>query len=229
MLFLVGVQPKVGRLVRVPFSRYPREVERVEGAPEAAPAFVRVAAQIDVLLLGEDGWQLGGGEPRRLQGEDRLAFHPRQGDLGEAPVRAQICIRAERDHHTARAQLAIERPLPALAADDPLLGIEVEEDRRVVPFGEPPRDLLGQVVVARAVADEDRAHRPRWLTDPAPSRLSPITMDRDGAREAFGRVTVPEQISQGVEFPRIAPRIERVRFRSPYATPFSHAFASMLR
>ena len=50
-------------------------------------------------------------------------------DLGEAPLRGQVGVGAERDHRAAGAQLGVERSLPAHPGLDALLRVEVEEDR----------------------------------------------------------------------------------------------------
>lgn len=162
MLFLIGAKAQVGRLAGIPVARCAQKLQRLQGSPQPGESLFRTSAQIDELPLAEDGGHHGlGGKGVALQGDDMLAFHARQRDLGEAPVGAQIVIGAQCDHRAAGAQLAIERALPALAGDDALFRIQIEEDRMMLAFREPALDGLRQLVVVRAVADEERAHRPR--------------------------------------------------------------------
>ncbi len=88
-----------------------------------------------------------------------LSFHPRQGDLSEAPMGGEVVVGAQRDHGLAGPELPVESALPALPRDDPFFRIEVEEHRMVVLLGQAVREFQGDFVVSGAMADEDGAHR----------------------------------------------------------------------
>ena len=126
-----GAEARIRRIVGSPFAvllgRDPLDLEAVEEPPVA---LLRVGAQIDELLLGEDRGHLRPLAPGvDLEHEQLLALHPRERDLGEAPLRGQVGVGAERDHRAAGAQLGVERSLPAHPGLDALLRVEVEEDR----------------------------------------------------------------------------------------------------
>jgi hypothetical protein len=148
--FLKGQKARIRRPFGIPIEHILRiESPFQETDPEPAIALSGLGREVDVLNVAEDPARRAG---LHLDRKDRLAALPRLHQLRKTPFGGQPTGRQERNHRLALAQLPIERLLPAAAAFDPRLRVEIEEQRSMALCFQPSLRLRRRRVVGAAVA-----------------------------------------------------------------------------
>jgi hypothetical protein len=156
VLFLKGQKARIRGPFGIPIEHILRiEPPFQETDPEPAIAVLGRGREVDGLDVAEDSTRLAG---LHLDRKDRLAALPRLHQLRKTPFGGQPTGGQQRNHRLALAQLPIERLLPAAAALDPRLRVEIEEQRRMTLCFQPSLHLRRHRVVGAAVADEYRGH-----------------------------------------------------------------------
>ena len=154
--FLKGHEARIRGAFGVPVE----DIQRIEPPfqetdLEPAIALLRLGREVDVLNVAEDTARLAG---LHLDRKDRLAALPRLHQFRKTPFGGQPVRRQQRNHRLALAQLLIERLLPAAAAFDSRLRVEIEKQRSMALRFQPGLHLRRRWIVGAAVTDEYRGH-----------------------------------------------------------------------